>query len=110
MKTPQILEARKTQAETWQVKHPLRRYPLNFRQNFHTQAAQHLSANYLFKLRHAFHIYNKQGKKETTDTLLIGGDSETWWKSVGNKLGILANGIGNRVQATNPMEFTRKEE
>ena len=35
------------------------------------------------------------------DTFLIGGDRDTWWKPVGNKLGILANGIYNRVRANN---------
>ena len=34
-------------------------------------------------------------------TLLIGGASNTWWKSVGNELGRLANGIDNQITATN---------
>ena len=37
------------------------------------------------------------------------GDSNTWWKSVGNELGKLANGIENRVRATNTIQFIIKE-
>ena len=50
---------------------------------------------------HAFHIYNKEGGKETIDTLLLGKDSDTWWKAVENELGILDIGIDNRFLATN---------
>ena len=57
---------------------------------------------------HAFRIYNNQVKKETIDTLLKGDDSNIFWKSVGNKLGRLANGIKNRVRATNTIVFIRK--
>ena len=67
---------------------------------FLTQTEQPLVANHLLKLLHAYHIYNNQGKKETTNTLLMGGDSDTWWKAVGNELERLANGIENRVRAT----------
>ena len=31
----------------------------------------------------------------------MGGDSDTWWKTVINKLGRISNGIENRVRATN---------
>ena len=31
----------------------------------------------------------------------MGGDSDTLWKAVGNELGRLANGIDNRLRATN---------
>ena len=48
-----------------------------FRQNFRTQASKHLVYNHLFNLPHDLHIYNAQGKKETIDTLLRGGDSDT---------------------------------
>ena len=30
----------------------------------------------------------------------MGGDSDNWWKSVGNELWIVANGIDNRLRAT----------
>ena len=84
LKSPQIPKSRKTQAAPWQVQHRLCHSPRNFKQNFRTQAAQHLVANHLFYLPHYFHIYNNQGVKETVDTLLLGKDSDTWWKSVGN--------------------------
>ena len=69
-----------------------------------------LTVTYLFNFPHAFHIYNKQGKKETTDTLLLGKDSDTLWKAVGNELVRLANGIDNRVRATKTIKFIKKEE
>ena len=110
LKSPQIPKARKTEVAPRQVQHRLRRSPRKFRQNFCTQAEQHLVANHLFNLTHNFHIYNKQGGKETIDALLMGKDSDTWWKAVGNEIGILANGIDNRVRATKSIEFIRKEE
>ena len=51
-----------------------------------------------------------QGGKGTIDTLLLEKDSVTWWKSVVNELGRLANGIFNQVRATNTIEFIIKEE
>ena len=84
MKSPQIIKARKKQASPWQVQHRLCRSPRNFRKYFRTQAAQHLAANHLFNMRHAFHIYNNQEKKETIEKLILGKESDTWWKSVGN--------------------------
>ena len=44
------------------------------------------------------------------DTLLMGGDSDTWWEYVGTELERLANGIDNRVRATNTIKFIIKEE
>ena len=29
------------------------------------------------------------------------GDSNTWWKAIGNKLGRLDNGIDNQIRETN---------
>ena len=75
--------------------------PHNFGTNFRTQSEQNLVANHLFELPPVFRIYNNQGEKETIDTLLMGGDRNTWWEAVGNELGRLANGIDNRVRATN---------
>ena len=40
----------------------------------------------------------------------MGGGSNTWWKAVGNELGILAKGIENQVRATKTNEFIRKGE
>ena len=101
MESPQIPKARKTQAAPRKVQHHLRRSLFNFRQNLRTQVDQNLVANHILKLSHDFHICNKQGKKETIDTLFLGKDIDTCWKSVGNELGRLANGINNQVQATN---------
>ena len=38
------------------------------------------------------------------------GDSDTWWKAVGNEPVRVANGIKNRVRATNTILFFRKRE
>ena len=110
LKSPHIPKSRKTQVATRKVQHRLRRYPRNFRQKFRTQAAQNLVDNHLFKLPHDFHIYNKQGKKETIDTILMVSESENWSKAVGNELGRLANGIDNQVLETNTFKFIRKKE
>ena len=40
----------------------------------------------------------------------MGGDIDTWWKDVGNELGIPVYGIDNQVRETNKIEFIRKEE
>ena len=54
--------------------------------------------------------YKINSGKETIDTLLLGKDSDSWWKAVGNELGRIDNGIDNQVWATNTIEFIRKEE
>ena len=100
-KIPQILKARKTQATPQQVQHRLFCSPRKFIKKFLTQAAQKLVVNHLFSLPHAFHVYNEQGEKDITDTLLLGKESENWLKAVENELGRLANGIDNRLRATN---------
>ena len=99
-KIPQILRTKQNQASTRKFQHLLRHSPHNFGINFRTQAAHQLVANHLFKLLHDLHIYNKKGKKETIETLLMGGDGDTWWKAVGNKLRRLANGIDIWVRPT----------
>ena len=46
----------------------------------------------------------------TVETILLVGDSDTWWKAIGNELWRLANGIDNRVRATKTTEFIRNKE
>ena len=57
-----------------------------------------------------FHIYTMQGKKETLDRLLVGINSDTWWKALGNETGRLSNWIGNQARAKNTINFIQKEE
>ena len=83
-KNPYTIPTKQKQVSSHQVQHFLCRSPQNNGTNFCTQEAQHLMAGHLFKLPHAFRIYNDQGKKETIDKLLVGGNSDTWWKAVGN--------------------------
>ena len=52
----------------------------------------------------------RAGKKETIDILLLGKDSDTWWETVRNELGRLANGIDNQVRATNTIQFIKNKE
>ena len=59
----------------------------------------------MFNLPYDFQIYNNQGKREKIDTLLVGVNSDTWWKSVGNELRRIANGIDNRLRETNTIFF-----
>ena len=42
--------------------------------------------------------------------MLVVINSNTWWKSVANELGRLANIIGNQVRVTNTIKFIQKEE
>ena len=56
------------------------------------------------------HIFNDQGKKMSMDKLLAGKDSSTWWTSLGNELGRLAQGIGNRVVGTNTIDFIKRSD
>ena len=76
-KIPQILQTKHKQAAPWKVQRQLRHSPRNGGTNFYPQAAHHLGANHLFKLPHAFHIYNNQGKKKTIDTLIMVSGSDT---------------------------------
>ena len=99
-KIPQILQTKHKKLVQQQVQLRLRHSPRNSGTNFCTQVAQHLIANHLLKLPHAFHIYNKKGKKKTIDTFLIGGDNNTWWKEFWNELGRLTNGIDSQLIAT----------
>ena len=64
----------------------------------------------MFNLPYAIQIKNYQGKKETTDTLLEGVNSDTWCIEVGNELGRLANVIDNQVRSMNTILFIRKGE
>ena len=42
--------------------------------------------------------------------MLVGSDSNTWWKAVGNEIVRPANEIDNRARATDNIEFSRKGE
>ena len=44
----------------------------------------YIVANHIFNLPHALHLKNNQGKKENIVTWVLVGDSEIWWKAVGN--------------------------
>ena len=59
-------------------------------------------------MNHVFH--STTGKRETMATLLTGKMAETWTKSLVNEWGRLANGIKNRVQGTDTIEFIYKNE
>ena len=61
-------------------------------------------------MTYALHIYNKKGKKKTIETLLVGSDSENFWKAVGNELRRLANKINIRVRETDTIGLNRKGE
>ena len=63
LKSPQIPKAGKTQVAPRKVQHRLRRSLRSSRMFFRKQAAHHLVVNHIFNLPHAFHIYNKQGKR-----------------------------------------------
>ena len=59
---------------------------------------------------HTFQIYNKQVKKETIDTLLVGNNIDTWRKVVGDELGRITNQNENQLRAKNTFKFIRKKE
>jgi hypothetical protein len=77
-------------------------------------AVQHLSCSFAFqKVQSQMalnHIFNEQGKKMSMDALLAGDDSTIWWNSLGNELGRLAQGIGNRIVGTDTIDFIRRSD
>ena len=78
--TLQILQTKKKQMAPRNFQDQLCSSMCNIGTNFCNQSAQELVAYHLLKFLHALHIYNKQGKKETIYTVLMGGDSDTSWK------------------------------
>jgi hypothetical protein len=54
------------------------------------------------------HIFDKNGRKETMDSLLSGKSSKTWTTALVNKWGRLAQGINSCTAATNMIEFILK--
>jgi hypothetical protein len=59
---------------------------------------------------HAQHIFDSTGKKETIDTLLAGTNSIIWDRALSNEFGRLAQGIANRVTATDTIDFIPKSD
>jgi hypothetical protein len=59
---------------------------------------------------HANHIFDSNCKKEIIDTLLTGMDSATWTQALSNEYGRLAQGIDDRVVATDTIDFIHKSE
>jgi hypothetical protein len=51
------------------------------------RAAKQLLAQHLFQKPQVMHVYNKQGKRETVDSLIAGPDGKTWTRSLSNELG-----------------------
>jgi hypothetical protein len=77
--------------------------------NFRHRATQYLSAQHVFQPT-VNHIYNKNGKKETIDSLLRGPNKEVWKKAVSNEFGRLAQGNIFGVTATDTIDFIHKHE
>jgi hypothetical protein len=71
------------------------------------EALQHASTLAPFEF-HAHHIFDSNGKKETIDTLLAGKDSDVWDRALSNEFGRLAQGIDDRVVATDTIDFIHK--
>jgi hypothetical protein len=81
---------------------PLRRSPR------HHQLAQHTPVLTTFQ-HHVQHTYNKDGVKETIDTLLAGPNGAIWAGSLNNEFGRLAQGYGTII-GTNTIDFIPKHE
>jgi hypothetical protein len=69
---------------------------------------QHAQAIATFQ-HHICHIYNKEGIKETLDTLLAGPDGDIWGSSLNNEFGRLAQGY-ETIIGTDTIEFIPKHE
>ena len=68
-------------------------------------------AQHVFQTPNMNHVFNSiTGKRETIATLLTGKMAETWEKSLANEWGRLAKGIQNRLQGTDTIDFTYKNE
>ena len=74
---------------------------------FKSLAVQQLVAEHLFEYK-AFAIYNKQGGKETIDSVLAGEDNDRWARSLSNEWGRLSQGNDFGTKGTNTIEFIRK--
>jgi hypothetical protein len=73
------------------------------------QSLQHVQAYNTFNLQ-AMHIYNKEGVKQTMDTLLAGPDSSIWTTSLCNEFGRLAQGYSNTIKGTNTITFIQRSD
>ena len=96
------------------ILYPTSRYNHHHGTHFRNFAVQHLSSTSTaakVRAQHSLqHIFNESGKKETMDSLLAGKDSAIWWKALGNELGRLSQGIGDRVVGTETLEFIHRSE
>jgi hypothetical protein len=73
------------------------------------QALQHVLTIPPFEF-HAHHIFDSNGKKETIDTLLAGPANDVWDRALSNEFGRLAQGIDDRVVATDTIDFIHKSD
>jgi hypothetical protein len=59
---------------------------------------------------HAHHLFDKNGKKETIDTLFAGPARKVWDRALSKEFGHLAQGIDDRVVATDTIDFIHKSD
>ena len=64
----------------------------------------------MFAMPSCNHVYNDSGKKETIDSLLKGTMRDTWSVALSNELGRLAQGVEDRVIATDTIDFIPKNQ
>ena len=56
------------------------------------------------------HVYDDNSKKQSIDDLLKVKMKPTWKIGLSNKIGRLAQGVGDRVAGTDTIDFIRKSE
>ena len=79
----------------------------NLRSNSSPHLISHISIHPAYQLNH---LYRSDGKKETIDSLLKGSNASTWYKSLSNEWGRLAQGNDNGVKGTDTITFIHRSE
>ena len=88
---------------------PTRLRSSNTNKTFKHRATLLLTATEIFRAS-ANHIYDKNGRKETVDTLIHGENKRIWIQALSNELGRLLQGNDAGVKSTDCMEFISKHE
>ena len=84
---------------------------MHYGNNFQQQALTNFIYNNLYNPpAYLHHIYNKEGKRESIDSLLAGENKLTWEKAVSNEFGRLTKGNKHGIKYTDTMEFIKKSE
>ena len=78
--------------------------------NFQQYAVQHIQALHHFSNPSVNHVYDDNGKKQSIDDLLKGKMKPTWKIGLSNKIGWLAQVVGDHLAGMDTIDFIHKSE